>query len=362
MTRTVLKKSTAMFLKTLFLVFLCFVSLYLILFSIENQVVGRQELIAIDKRNSVTYSVNLKPNKYFEEPALKMNGQYLADVVDKIIINFNHSSSANKKYNYNYKTKETATMYIYERGTESANKELWQKEYKLSESNLVFGLDQSAYNSTKKIELRYELFDKIVKSFQEDYSLSVGGYVKVTQQIVSSNTVAGYGLPLVSTEILSIEIPLNERVFGIKTDYKDHHIEKVHNSVAVEKTTSDTIFLIIGITGLLASIILIMNEIITHIKEAKEESIYLTTLNKILANYGDIIVKSKNKIDIKGMTIIEVESFDELIDAQNEPRIPIAYFEMVENEKSAFVIVNQNQVWRFILSIKHLEQEQNEMK
>ncbi len=362
LTRTVLKKSTAMFLKIIFLVFLSFVSLYLILISVENQSVGRQELISISKQNSVKYSVSLKPNKYYEEKILKMNGRYLSDIVDKVIIDFAHSSSANKKYNYNYKTREVATMYIYEKGSEVGQKELWKKEFPLSESNLVFGLNQQTYNTNKKVELNYAIFDNVVKSFQEDYSLSVGGYVKVTQYITSSNTVEGYGLPLASSEEMSVNIPLNERVFAISTDYEAQRVEKVHRTVAEEKSIQDTVFLAIGIFGIISSILLIMSEVIIYIKEEKEESIYLTTLNKILASYGDIIVKAQNKIDLKGMTIIDVESIEELIDAQNELRIPIAYFEITENEKCAFVIVNQNQAWRYQLSSKNLEKELEENK
>ena len=55
---------------------------------------------------------------------------------------------------------------------------------------------------------------------------------------------------------------------------------------------------------------------------------------------------------LKNSNIIEVESINALLDAQNELRIPIAYFETKKNKEGCFVIVNGKEAWQYIFKIE----------
>lgn len=358
--KNIFKKSSAVFLKTLFLLLLSFLSLYFILVSVENRTSSTKPLISFNKNNSVHYRVNLKENEYYLDSSIDMNQKYFADLVNDIEIDFSHSNFASTKYNYNYKTKKTATIYLFDKGGENKDLELWKKEYIFDESSLVFGTNELNYTIKDSININYDDFDKVVKDFQNKFALSTTSFLRVSFSVIASNTIKGYGLPHNTVDELIVDIPLNERVFTISTnaENKTEDIKSVSQTVEA----GDSVLLFIGIIGLAASIILIINVLIKYIREEKQESLYLTTLNKILANYGDVIVQTTNKVDFKNMIIIEVESFDELMDAQNELRIPIAYFELVANEKSAFVIVDQKQVWRYTLSSKQLDKSKSKTK
>ena len=354
MTRTVIKKSTLVFLKTTFLIFLCFISFYLILFGIESGIAKKKELISIDKVNDLKYLVNLKKNDYYDESIVAMNKKYFADLVDKIDLEFKHSSIANNKHNFNYKTKELVTLYIYDKGDEA--KEILRKNFLSKESYPTFGLNEEIYHLSYKTSIDYEYYDNFVKDFQEKYALAVEAKLHVELQVESSATIENYGRPVNDLEKVELRIPLNQRTFEIEMNYEANSNEKIHQIIDT-RDKKDIIFFSIGIAGLVASIILIIYEIIIYIKEEKDESIYLSTLNRILSNYGDIIVMTKCKLNLQGLNIIDVESFDELLDAQNELRIPIAYYEIRENEESAFVIITGNQAWKYRLILKHLEEE-----
>jgi hypothetical protein len=59
--------------------------------------------------------------------------------------------------------------------------------------------------------------------------------------------------------------------------------------------------------------------------------------------------------DISDMKLIEVTTFDELIDVYNEVRMPINFYNSKEGEEAIFIIVNDNMAWRFILGKDNLE-------
>ena len=71
-----------------------------------------------------------------------------------------------------------------------------------------------------------------------------------------------------------------------------------------------------------------------------EESIYKSTLRKILKNYDAILVQSYNFPKLSGKNIIRVTNLEDLMDAQLELRKPIYY--MIEGEDSCSFVLLDN--------------------
>ena len=79
-----------------------------------------------------------------------------------------------------------------------------------------------------------------------------------------------------------------------------------------------------------------------------EESIYKSTLRKILKNYDSILVQSYNFPKLSGKNIIRVTNLEDLMDAQLELRKPIYY--MIEGEDScSFVLLDNTEACIYIL-------------
>ena len=66
-----------------------------------------------------------------------------------------------------------------------------------------------------------------------------------------------------------------------------------------------------------------------------------------MTTYDSIIVNVKDKPNIEDYNVIEVESFEELIDAHSELRMPINFYE--EENKSIFILLNENTAWTYTL-------------
>ena len=79
------------------------------------------------------------------------------------------------------------------------------------------------------------------------------------------------------------------------------------------------------------------------------KSKYHVELNKILNDYGEIIVEVVNPIPTDNKQIIRVKNFNELIDLEQELRIPILCYINELKAITTFAILNNNQIYQYIL-------------
>ncbi len=70
-------------------------------------------------------------------------------------------------------------------------------------------------------------------------------------------------------------------------------------------------------------------------------------LKKILSTYDGIIVNVATLPKSRGYNIVKVKSFDELLDAHSEVRLPINYYR--QKGKSTFILVNDTMLWMYVL-------------
>ena len=76
---------------------------------------------------------------------------------------------------------------------------------------------------------------------------------------------------------------------------------------------------------------------------------------KILHDYGDIIVEVKNPPDIPKDKSSEVMSFAELVNAQLEVRSPIIFSEKSTNEIGQFVLFDKEHAYYYLLKSDELD-------
>ena len=76
---------------------------------------------------------------------------------------------------------------------------------------------------------------------------------------------------------------------------------------------------------------------------------YIVQQKRILKSYGDVIAEVTTKPDLYGLKIIEVKNFDDLINIEEELRVPILFYELYDKDESWFIITTSTQAYRYIL-------------
>ena len=86
--------------------------------------------------------------------------------------------------------------------------------------------------------------------------------------------------------------------------------------------------------------------------KVEEKNEYTKKLSKILKNYGNIIIEITTPINIEDYEIIEVKDIEEMVDLEEELRIPINFYEHIPNYYGEFTLIHNNIVYRYIIEEK----------
>ena len=301
-----------------------------------------------DEKSDIKYNVYLKPNQFFETPYLEENRTYIASLIDYIDVTFNYSSTFSHPLNGELKYKYTILI--------SANKKesngyYWQKEYDLSEYKYVKLNDSKQVNISDRFKVKYDLYNNILNKFKKEYNLSTDGEAKIMMKLENNSTSDGILDPIKITSNSSLTMPLLEKSLEIGMNKDTASDSKVLTFKQVDDSFKFTFYKILGVSLILISIVGFIKVTIDRIK-FKNYNEYELSLRKILDNYDSIIANVENVPPFKDSKIINLSSFDELLDVYNEVRMPINYYQNPKDDKSTFLIINNDIVWIYILKKK----------
>lgn len=299
--------------------------------------------IEYSEKNNINYKVYLKENDFFENEFLDMNKTYIASLIDHIDINF--------KYNFDLSEKVNGSYSYYIRGIISANKtnggvgNYWSKEYKLFEKK------DNKYSSTDKIEIDenisvdYQEYNDMLKSFKNEYGLAMDGNLKIELVVENNISSEKVNRVLFKESSLNLNIPLTSLTIEvpIQTDSLSNNgvliDEKVYDDALIYRILEISSYIFFGISGLCILYMVIL--------EVKSENAYNKKLRKILKVYDGILVEVSNLPNFDKFDVIEVKSFEELIDAHSEIRKPINFNQKINGVK--FLLIDNGIAWVYSL-------------
>ena len=297
-----------------------------------------------NNKNAVDYKVYMFDNSFFEEDFLGMNKQYTAKLVDKITIDFYNSLSISKLSNMEYSYNVRATINgKYQSDVNSLDSSLWTKGYILVDE-VSNNINQVSKNDvTLPIEINFNYYKDLVTDFQKQMRLDIEATLDVDFTINYKFYIDGD--KILKSETINLKIPLSEPTFKITTNYSEVDDEVVFNELQskynVWKIVDGFILLAGSLFGGIAVILML-------VKDTKKTE-YVLKLNKILKDYGDIIAETANLPDLENQDILEIKEFLDLVDIEEELKIPIIYCEIKKNKEGWFLLIHNQHTYRYIL-------------
>ena len=302
--------------------------------------------------NSINYKVYLHKNDYFATPYLEENRTYITNLIDYLDIDFHYNLKLSEKINGDYKYSVIAKV--------KANKPngdkgyYWSKDYVLvpSKSVAINNTDNLSINENVKVD--YNKYNELLGSFKKEYSLAPQGLLDIILNVESTGNGEVFTEPIDIVSDMSLSVPLLEK--AVEANISKNAASN-NNTITMINKNYLGYHRIASILGIIALFITIIITVATfrNKKKFNEENVFDETLNKILASHDSIIANVSTLPDISDMKLIEVTTFDELIDVYNEVRMPINFYNSKEGEEAIFIIVNDNMAWRFILGKDNLE-------
>lgn len=297
--------------------------------------------------NNVNYQVYLLNNNFISQSSLGMDEAYIASMVNYVTVNFRQSSSFRKRstfrYNYNIYARLSAT-YQTEDGKDS---EIWSQTFPLKTQDIQ-SVTEKAFSIQDQVVIPYWDYQNIVDNFKNTYHLKVDVSLDVIMDVEYR-----FDNDTTKTSTMKLSIPMNQEVFQIATNYEKE--EQVSNTEEFSNMTMPIGIAIVLLVLFGAVSIVVCFFLFIKLLQLYSNTEYERIKNKIKKDYGSIIVDVDNAIDFSGFTIFEIKTMAELVDLEEELRIPILFYEKKKAGICYFVIIKDHYMYRFTL--RDLEQE-----
>lgn len=354
----------SLFIKKIYYLFMIFSIIILSLCSYFyiNMGLNNKKRLVLDYQSSsvVNYKVYLKENNFFNEEYLEMDRTYIASLIDYLDVIFTYNLKYSEIVSGEYKYYIKATIYADKDASSKIN--YWSKSYLLTEPEIVQFKDVDNFNVTSRAVVDYQKYSDLLKEFRKEYGLSINGLLKL-ELVVESDSKSGLMERNVRVNSSSeLTIPLTEQAIELSIDAENNS----NSGSIVEEVLLDDIkykiFFRLGIIFGILSIVLFGIFIYDLIIIYKGKSKYARELKKIMSTYDSIIVNVVNIPDFNNYKVIYVHSFNELIDAHSEVRMPINYIEVKPGCKSEFVLINGDIAWVYVLMEENYRKKEEKKK
>lgn len=334
-----------------FIILAClFTSVFLMQLSLKKEKSQGQELLYTYNINqNLDYKVYLYDNSFIDEPYLKSGQMYVSDLVKNINVTFlfNYSGTKNVNLDYNYKI-DGEINGEYPSTTSAASTEdtkVWNKSYTFLDTQTKHVNNSPSFTINEDLNIDFSQYNKEVITFKNQLGLPINASLKVTMTI-NINGISD-GNKINDEKKIILDIPLGKQAFSITEDYKKTDSTQIFNTIEKIKALNTTEMKIgIAIFGLAIMLFIVSFKAIFNIQKKTK---YNRELDKILKDYGEIIVEVVDPIIVNDLDIINVKNIEEMIDLEEELRIPITFYEEIPNKKGIFIIVHNNIIYQYTL-------------
>lgn len=298
---------------------------------------------------NLDYSVNLFDNSFINDTNIKSNEMYISELIKDINISYNFDYSATKDANLEFKYKVIGTLNGTYQGTSSNNEQgnVWSKEYILLDE-ITKEINSKNFYITQNIVLDFPKYKEEVEAFKKEFGMSVSTKMNVKLIINITGVIDENDFSEEST--IDLSFPLGVQAFSIDKDYKETINDKI------ETKTDVKLFILANIPTIIALFVIGVCLSIIFFKDIfklKEKNEYTKKLEKILKTYDDVIVEISTPVNIEDYEIIEVKGIEEMVDLEEELRIPINFYEHIPNYYGEFTLIHNNVVYRYIIEEKN---------
>jgi len=292
------------------------------------------------------YKVNLYKNSFIDSEYLEKGQSYISDLIKSIDVNFGFNYSGSKKVDLEYEYYVTGNVHgEYQLKDDVSDTKIWTKKYQLLEKTKGKINEGSQFNINENVNIDFNYYNDVVAEFRKELKLSIDSNFIVTFTIDINGTVEDEQIK--DTREITMIIPLNQQAFKITEKYD----QEINENILKKKEYVESVDYKRLISGIIVGIMSIALFIVMfrEIFNIPKKTYYAIQKNKILKEYGDIIVEILSPISKEDMTLIIVKDFNEMIDLEEELRIPIMFFEPYE-EYGEFILVHDNIIYQYLLT------------
>jgi len=295
----------------------------------------------------VNYLVYLKNNNYLPQAYLDSTFSYLTNLVEYIKTDFSYQYNMDnyRSINYSYQINAKVTARSSEQNNLVANP-IWQTEEVLLQPVQV-NKSKLPINIKEQLNVSIAPYLEAATGFINTLGISASVNLDINL-IVNINGKTIKNTDINKQHIVTMTIPLGVKAFDITISKNYDEKEVVYNKEQINKETGymwAIIYIVILFIVVSSGIYLI--KFIIDCNYSK----YSLKKKKIIKEFDDRIVQVSRFIKYEKWEIIDIDSFEELLDLSNEAFEPIFFWERKINrtKEAWFCIIRDKVLYRYIL-------------
>ena len=302
---------------------------------------GKNEVVYYDEVSNTSYSVCLFPNETYHQECLEEDMEYLSELTNTIGVYFQYNVKLSTDISYDLAYHISAITKIYD--ASDSSKVLYRTEEILVDKTNFDNVDSQISIDTD-VTLDYQNYNRIVRDYQARYALNSAAEVEAILYLDEATE---------TRKIASIIIPLGQDTYHIQKDIITNKNQKVEIDGDFWNRYNTTCAIIASIL-ILISLFLLYQTARLVLKVTTNHNKYQQKLSQILRDYDRIIVIARNGYESNvERQVVKVESFEELLDAQETLQKPIIY-SRINDVKSEFIVEDEETLYKYVLKESNL--------
>ena len=309
---------------------------------------NQDSYIKYSEKAEIDYKVNLKENEFYKENYVGQNTNVVASLIKNIETQFKYNLNLQEEQEYTYTYtilaeievgEKNKTNPIYELKEELIKKDIQDNNAKNLEivENLI--IDYNEYNNKISKFISFYELDNITSK------LTLNMYLNITNK---------YNEERINKEqkVMSLEIPLTTKTVEISMASR---VIENEGEILTKKSEYQGIeyILVIGLIALFISFVIFIKLIKNIIETRSAEKMYDQEIKRILFDYRSYIQKINNELDTSNYKVLEINSFDEILQTSAKIQAPILMY--TENkERTKFMIRDKEILFVYILGVKEI--------
>lgn len=296
------------------------------------------------ENNSVDYKVFLKENSFFEKPYLEKDKTYITSLIDYIESNFAYHVDFDETI-----SGEISYQMMAEIKADKVNNDVgnyWTKLYTLTNSKTEKVADQKEFDIHMDQKINYNKYNKLMKSFIEEYGLQTEATLRVYLNVSGKVTIDNTDKEIPVESQVSLIVPLSKKAIEGKIETKNDSIEKEIITTTEKKEPLRQFFRILFFIVLIV-FVYHFGQYILFLMNKNNHLNYRDTIKQINSDYEEIITKVKS-INTTDFAIIDVETFEDLLNVYASVREQINF--LYGNDESKFFILKGNTCYMYTIN------------
>ena len=310
---------------------------------------SKNEYNRYTEKAKVDYKVNLKENEFYEEDYLDEKNTIIASLIKDLEVEFKYNLNLeqDKDYTYSYKilaktsVKESSRdNTIYETTQELLSKEVQESNAKDLEIAEKVTIDYNEYN---------EKINKFINVYKLDNTTST---LNLEMYVYVINKYDGEQINR-DSKVMTLNIPLTTKTVDISIN---SNVIKDEGQILSERSEYDnlTYMLVIGSILLLIGVAIFIKFVKYVLETRSAEKMYEQELKRILFNYKSYIQKINNEIDYNNYKIIQINTFNEILEMRDTMQSPILMYTEENEDRTKFMIMKDGILYLNVLGAKEI--------